>query len=65
MKRDMSNLHLTNNLRCAAMFGAGVSAASVLAAVGVVSVSTVGIRTSSGFLAAVPVLWGTSVSRHM
>jgi hypothetical protein len=63
MKRDMSNLHLTNTLRtCAAVFGAGVFGAGVFRVL--VAVSAVSSAVSS-FLAAVPMVWGTSVSRYV
>ena len=58
MNRAMSNLHLTNTLRtCAAVFGAAVL--RVLVAVSAVSSAV------SSFLAVVPMVWGTSVSRYV
>lgn len=63
MNRAMSNLHLTNTLRtCAAVFGAAVFGAAVLRVL--VAVSAVSSAVSS-FLAVVPMVWGTSVSRYV
>lgn len=63
MNRAMSNLHLTNILcTCAAVFGAAVFGAAVLRVL--VAVSAVSSAVSS-FLAVVPMVWGTSVSRYV
>jgi len=68
MNRAMSNLHLTNTLRtCAAVFGAAVFGAAVFGAAVLrvlVAVSAVSSAVSS-FLAVVPMVWGTSVSRYV
>lgn len=71
MKRATSNLHLTNTLRTrAAVFGAGVSVLRVSVAVSVSSaVSGFNTNTAASaicsFLTAVPMVWGTSVSRYV
>jgi len=68
MARNTSNLHLTNMWRTrAAVHGAGVNVLCVLVLLIVAvsaAVSAVS-RAVSGVQAAMPMIWGTSVSRYM
>jgi hypothetical protein len=75
MERFLRNLHLTNTMRIrTAVFGAGVSALRVSSAIRAISNAVAGTNVAGantaasairGFLTAVPMVWGTSVSRYV